>query len=204
MTADTELVPATSRDITALAAMLTRAFWRDPQMTWLLPDEADRARLVPWLMTTSLRFATQSGDAWTTADRTGAALWLPPAARQPGLLSMLRSGVITAPFRLGWSRFARFAGMTAASDALRKRLAPEPHWYLGGIGVDPAAQGRGIGSALMRPGLEQSDCAGLPSYLETYNPANLDFYARHGFVVAADTVLVEDGPRLWALRREAR
>lgn len=54
-------------------------------------------------------------------------------------------------------------------------------WFLPMIGVDPVAQGRGLGSALLRHGLAACDRDGLPAYLETSNPRNRALYARHGF-----------------------
>ena len=40
------------------------------------------------------------------------------------------------------------------------------HWYLPLAGVDPPAQGRGLGSVLLRHALEICDRGGLPAYLE--------------------------------------
>jgi ribosomal protein S18 acetylase RimI-like enzyme len=57
----------------------------------------------------------------------------------------------------------------------------EPHWYLPLIGVDPARQSQGHGSALMRHALAACDRDGRPAYLESTNPRNLPLYERHGF-----------------------
>ena len=60
-----------------------------------------------------------------------------------------------------------------------------PHWYLAGIGVEPAEQRRGIGGALMAPGLEAAERAGIPCALLTNSERNLSFYEAHGFVTCS-------------------
>jgi ribosomal protein S18 acetylase RimI-like enzyme len=59
----------------------------------------------------------------------------------------------------------------------------EPHRYLPVIGVDPAHQGRGYGSALVRHALLQCDKDYVAAYLESSNPANVPLCERHGFIV---------------------
>jgi GNAT superfamily N-acetyltransferase len=183
--------------------VLTRAFWDDPQMRWLLPDDTDRARVLPWLLATSVRYALRAGEAWTTPALSGLALWLPPGTRQPGLIATVRTGAIAAPVKLGWQRFVRFTTLTARADQLRKQLLPRPHWRLAGLGVDPGAQRQGIGSALLQPTLQRADATGATCYLETFTAANVDFYTRHGFVVLAEDELLDGAPRIWAMGRTA-
>jgi ribosomal protein S18 acetylase RimI-like enzyme len=204
MAATFEIVPLRASQVASVAALLTRAFWNDPQMRWLLPDEDDRARVLPWLLATSVRYALRAGEAWTTPTLSGLALWLPPGARQPGLIATVRTGALAAPVRLGWQRFVRFTTLTARADQLRKHLMPRPHWHLAGLGVDPDAQRQFIGSALLQPTLQKADASGAACYLETYTPANVAFYTRHGFAVLAEEELLEGAPRIWAMGRDAR
>ncbi len=79
----------------------------------------------------------------------------------------------------------------------------EPHWYLAMVGVDPARQGQGLGSAMLKAGLERCDADGLISYLESSNPKNVPLYERHGFEVMG---LIQPGdfPPLYPMIRPAR
>lgn len=82
---------------------------------------------------------------------------------------------------------ASVPGLTERLDAygaLADRHMPAgPHYYLGVLGVAPAEQGRGIGSALIATfcGLSADDSRSAGVYLETANPVNLTVYGRAGF-----------------------
>jgi ribosomal protein S18 acetylase RimI-like enzyme len=74
----------------------------------------------------------------------------------------------------------------------------EPHIHLGPIGVDPEAQGRGIGRRLMERYCEELNRAAVAGYLETDRWENVDFYKRFGFhVVETAPVLGVDNYFMW-------
>ncbi|KAK3073354.1 hypothetical protein LTR53_005150 [Teratosphaeriaceae sp. CCFEE 6253] len=60
------------------------------------------------------------------------------------------------------------------------------HWYLEMLATDPAYQGRGAGSQLMRWGLERANAEGLEAYLEA-SPDAVRLYERFGFREAGKT-----------------
>ena len=114
--------------------------------------------------------------AVTNGQVLGIAVWLPPgrfpwsASRKlraaPAMLSMLRA----AP-----GRFSMFARLGANAQRFHPTY---PHWNLETLGIRQEAQGRGIGTRLMAPGLARADHAGLPCYLTTARQENLGFYER--------------------------
>jgi ribosomal protein S18 acetylase RimI-like enzyme len=176
--------------------VLARAFQDDPAWVWLIPDEDRRRRLLPWLF--RVGFDVTAADVWTTSGVVrGAARWLPPG-RPPMRVGPTLKALVTTPFRLG-SAIAPFLAYGRAVEALRAEAMPDPHWYLAGIGVDPSAQGRGVGAALLQPGLDAAARAALPAVLLTNNEANLPFYQRHGFVVVRHDRTPKDGPDAWAM-----
>jgi ribosomal protein S18 acetylase RimI-like enzyme len=77
----------------------------------------------------------------------------------------------------------------------------EPHWYLPLIGVDPARQGRGYGSALLRHALAVADRDKLPAYLEATSPNNRRLYERYGFESIGE-IQHADSPPMWPMLRK--
>jgi GNAT superfamily N-acetyltransferase len=57
----------------------------------------------------------------------------------------------------------------------------DPHVHLGPIGVEPEAQGRGVGRLLMQRYCSELDVSGKAGYLETDRPENMAFYRRFDF-----------------------
>jgi ribosomal protein S18 acetylase RimI-like enzyme len=178
------------------SAVLARAFQDDPAWTWVLPDATRRAALLPWLFRTS--FEIMDAELWTTPGRVcGAARWLPPG-RTPMRVGVGLRAFVATPLRLREATSRFFAYGRSVEDA-RARAAPGPHWYLAGIGVDPPEQRKGIGSALLEPGLAASAEAGLPCVLLTNAERNLPFYERHGFEVVLEAGVPDGPPHAWAL-----
>jgi ribosomal protein S18 acetylase RimI-like enzyme len=180
-------------------AVLARAFYDDPAWRWVVPNDRRRAALLPWLF--QMAFEVTEGEAWTTAGPVvGCARWLPPGRAHVHIGPMLRAFVST-PLRAREST-SRFLAYGRAVEAMRAESVPEPHWYLAGIGVEPAERRRGIGSALIAPGIEASVRDRIPCALLTNAEANLPFYERHGFEVVLEGKTPDDGPRAWMMRRK--
>lgn len=81
-----------------------------------------------------------------------------------------------------------------------------PHaalYYLQLLGVDPGAQGCGIGSALLAAVLTQADRDGVPAYLEATSERNAKLYEKHGFI-ATGTLTLPGGPPLYPMWREPK
>ncbi len=55
--------------------------------------------------------------------------------------------------------------------------------YLWFIGVDPASQGKGIGTGIMQKVIADSNKTQRTIYLETSNQENLRFYKKHDFEI---------------------
>jgi ribosomal protein S18 acetylase RimI-like enzyme len=185
-------------------AVLARAFQDDPLMAFITPDPLRRARLLPGFFETTLRYCLRYGAVYTTPQLEGVACWLPPGNTTPKPWGILSSGIHVSPFLLGLGGLRRIALSEGYAVRLHAQLARGRHWYLWVLGVDPARQRKGVGSALVEVVLRQADDEGLPCYLETQNPRNLDFYRRFGFQVASQGAIPGGaGLQIWALLRAA-
>jgi ribosomal protein S18 acetylase RimI-like enzyme len=130
----------------------------------------------------------------------GVSIWLAPGRFPWSAFRQLRgAGWMLSVLRADPSSFRAFME-TGANGA---RLHPaDQHWYLETMGVDPAVQRQGLGGRLLEPVLKIADRDGVDCYLETADPRNAEYYARHGFVVENTALqLVPDGPAHIAMRR---
>jgi ribosomal protein S18 acetylase RimI-like enzyme len=181
---------------------LERAFTHDPMFTWMFPDSRQRSRSLRLFLRVPLQYGLRYGRVTESSGGMAVAIWLPPDRAITGR-GMIRCGMLTVPFSVGFRPFFRFAGADAIMGKFHKRFVPEPHWYLLIVGVDPELQGRGLGSALIKEGLARADESNSPCYLDTSEERNLAFYQREGFEVVGTAPLGKGGPPGWAMRRKA-
>jgi ribosomal protein S18 acetylase RimI-like enzyme len=76
------------------------------------------------------------------------------------------------------------------------------HAYLWFLGVRPEAQGRGVGSRLLKVATDRLDAAAEPAYLETQTERNVGLYRRHGFEVISEHRARPDAPMMWSMWRD--
>ncbi|MEV0260730.1 GNAT family N-acetyltransferase [Streptomyces sp. NPDC050617] len=197
LTEDVRVRPATGEDVPAAVRTLTRAFadYVYTRHVVAADDHESRVGRIDELFLSRIGLAY--GRVWVADECRAVAAWTTPEQDpSPGFAEI-------------GPRIAELAGDRAAAyEAAEAALAPhrptEPVWFLATVGVDPDAQGRGLGSAVLRPGLRAAEEAGHPAFLETASERNVRFYERLGFTVTAEVPLPDGGPRTWCMRREAR
>ena len=197
-----KIVRLPDSQISAAAATLARAFQNDPLMAYTIPDPAERARLLPDVYAPMLRFGFLAGEVYAAADAPdGVALWLPPNAKWTRE-NIEASGMHLLANLIGNDAYQRYREVVGREWRARERDMTEACWYLLLLGVEPSAQRRGLGGALMRPILERADAEQLPCYLETENQRNLAFYLKQGFdmIVNGEEAGIS-GVRFWTFRR---
>ena len=191
---------ATSADLAGVSRALTGAFFDDRIFVWIIPDETQRRESVPAFFDLATAAFAPHGAVYTAGDGAGGALWLPPG----------RELVPEEEAEAFGQRIVEVSGteadqarMAEVLELLESNHPHEPHWYLNFVGVAPASQGHGFGSALLRAVLDQADAAGQAAYLEATSPDNRRLYERHGFRVTQE-LTVSDCPPLYAMWREPR
>ncbi|MEM7138409.1 MAG: GNAT family N-acetyltransferase [Myxococcota bacterium] len=186
------LSQAGAGDVAEVVDILADAFLEDPIMKWVSLSPTYPA----FAFGLATPFCVEQGHTFTTEDASGAISWLPPRVA-------LEPKTNPASIWRGLRDFGPKSLVRAVSmlQKMSKHHPREPHYYLFSIGTRRSAQGRGVGSSLIRPGLEKCDAEGVPAYLESSNIKNLPFYRKHGFEVVQELRLASDGPTMWLMWR---
>ncbi|MFD4606741.1 GNAT family N-acetyltransferase [Streptomyces sp. NPDC058440] len=184
--------------------LLDEAFQDDPVSGWVFPEREYRRTTHHRLMAAFTDIVLAEGRIDVTEDGTACALWLSmPAADGDGPDGGGGSEDADDAVRLRESvdpanpRVEEIARLMADSHP-----ADRAHEYLWMIGVAPAHQGEGLGSALVQHVLDRCDREGLPAYLEASSERSTKLYERLGFTFADHTLDLPDGPRMWPMWRE--
>jgi ribosomal protein S18 acetylase RimI-like enzyme len=195
--ADVNVRPAISTDTSGVANTLAEAFFHDPVWGWAFADPSRRkAQHAAWfrlLIGSALAYQW----VWTTPAYEAVSVWVPPgcpelteadeARLRPLLEEMVgeRSGLILEV-------------MNCFNTAHPHH---QEHYYLSLLGTHTDHRGAGIGMQLLADNLVHVDAAGMPAYLESTNPANLNRYESVGFKVYATFDLPDDGPTVTTMWR---
>ena len=204
----------TSKDITVIDLhpkddrkawdVLASAFFDYPFITYVQPDPTKRSKTLAWYMGFTIRIGRKYGRIFSTPGLEGVAVWMPPKACWVSTKQLIMAGVLETPFRLGLKACKRILVNDNYLEENREIYAPKEHWYLWAVGVDPAYKGQGIGSALMKPVLNEADKTGEICYLETHLRENLAWYGRHGFTVIFEGEIPGYSVPVWALIRHPK
>jgi ribosomal protein S18 acetylase RimI-like enzyme len=199
-----DLLRLTLKERDAGAAVLGRAFAQYELLRYYFPDETQRCAAADTFVFIGLSVCLKYGEVYVSSEKLeGVAGWLPPGKAPFGSWQMIRSVPLSVLFRFGRQGAGRLQAYGRFIDNLHRRLAPYPHWYLQIIGIDPAYQGQGFSSRLLRPVLERIDREGMPCYLDTNADKNVAIYRRFGFEVVSEDKLPGTEVTTFAMLRKA-
>jgi GNAT superfamily N-acetyltransferase len=185
----------TATDEAAALNTIVLAFSADPVARWVWPDPHQYFESMPVFARAFAGGAFDHETAYCSDDYAGVSLWLPPNVHSDEeTVGDLIERTVSPAVRE--DLYSVLEQMGACHPA-------EPHWYLPLIGVDPAHQGRGYGSALLAHALATCDREHKAAYLESTNPRNITLYQRHGFEVAR-IIKVGTSPTVVPMIRRAR
>ena len=169
----TEIRSAAKTELPEVVSTIVAAFITDPIARFALLSPHDYLQGMPAGARAFGGKSFECGTADVSSDLSGAALWLPPGEHPD-------SEALEQSFR-DTSEPAHLDDLLETFGQMDQCHPDEPHWYLTLIGVEPNAQGQGIGAMLMRHAAERCDREGSVAYLESSNPRNIGLYVRHGF-----------------------
>jgi ribosomal protein S18 acetylase RimI-like enzyme len=184
---------ATPPDAASVIQTVTRAFRADPVARWFYPDAEQYEQHFPRFVEAFAGAAFEHGSADCLDDYSAAAFWLPPGAHADdhALATLLCDSI---PERSQAEVFSLL-------ERMEHNHPDESHWYLPMIGVVPARQGSGCGSALLQHGLQRCDADRKLAYLESSDAKNIPLYERYGFELLGKIQAGSSPPLFPMLRR---
>ncbi|MGA5464158.1 GNAT family N-acetyltransferase [Mycobacterium sp. NPDC050041] len=189
--------PATDGERAQVVTTLCKAFFDDRIYRWLVPDDAQRRRSASVFYSSFVNACWPHGGVYAAGGGSGAALWLPPGEQLVTEEDAERFGRELVESAGDEASAARMTQLFAVLD---DNHPTDDCWYLAFMGVEPAGQGQGIGTALLAAVLSQADRDHMPAYLEASCPENRRIYERHGFELVRE-LTVADSPALYAMWR---
>jgi GNAT superfamily N-acetyltransferase len=190
-----EIRSAKRDEMAQTVSCIVAAFIADPIGRFAWPSPHQYLEAMPLAVREFGGASFEYGSADVTADFCGAGLWLPPSVHPDG-------EALEKVFR-DTAKSEHLDDLLATFEKMDEWHPEESHWYLPLIGVEPNAQGRGLGGALMRHATARADAAGTMAYLESSNPRNISLYERHGFEVMGK-IQVGAGPLVTPMLRQPR
>ena len=209
----------TLADVGELSTLYAAAFDDNPAYSSIFQlrasDPAAHAAALKWMFERRVALLHGAGGPFLVATDGGdgrvlAAAGIVKHSRKAGLAEMLQAGLLEWPFRWGLPSLLRALtldnGILEGADGGGHDGADvkgDTEGELSMVAVAPGAQGRGVGSALMKELLARWDAQrGGALTLGTQRRVNVTFYERLGFVVthAREATSTQFGH--WQMRRE--
>lgn len=184
---------ATDADVDGAVDTLTQALLDYPMTRACFDPDGYVERVTEYHRLFVARIGLPHGRVWVTDDVSAVAIWLPP-----DLPAEAFAPHAAAFQKLAGSRAALTAEYGQAIALFHPRT---PAWLLALAAVHPDRQGKGLGHAVIEPGLAVADAAHSPTFVETQDPSNVGFYESLGFTVIAELELPHSGPMHYAMYR---
>jgi ribosomal protein S18 acetylase RimI-like enzyme len=194
----------TTKDTDWASDILEQAFYTDPLLNFIYGDTINEPGRLNWFFRVTFRLVALYGACISTDEKDGVLMMLPPDQTKMTIDKMYKSGLLAAPFKMGWASFSRMMTFMEFAEKEHKAATSFDHYYLMTVGVLPARQGIGVGKKLMTKALEIVDANSMPCYLETQNKSNVPLYQRLGFEVVSDKEIPKGGLHNWGMLRQKR
>jgi GNAT superfamily N-acetyltransferase len=184
------------------SVVMADAFMDDPGWSAVGPDDPARLhRYIRRVCRGVLKVSARRGGRVWQVEHDGQTVgvlssldpgqWPPP--QLPALVAQALGPVLAGPAVL-WRSLN-------ADQAMHAGHPPEPHVFVWMLTVAPAAQRAGVGRALLSTAIARAEELGVPTYLDTANPANLPYYASFGFQQTGERAMPR-GSTLWFMFRD--
>ena len=202
--ADNTVIKLPELKMNDAAELLARAFYDDPLMLYLFPDDLERLDMGKRFFLLNMKHAAQQGQLYTTDSFKGVAVWRFFGIEPEVEKESADDPRAQLPAYMGADAFQRLMNVVQCTTEIHRKLMQVKHCYLLFLGVDTVWQGKGTGGLLIKPVLDRADEKGLACYLETNKARNVEFYRKQGFEIGEERQIPAGGPYVWGLVRSPK
>jgi hypothetical protein len=195
----------TLADVEQAAQVIAQSFAEDPLISYMLPFKTTRGKTLVKFFRVYGEISIKNQRGYGVGEPLqGVAYWKFPG--QDDMSISVRSLGKFLPLLLTMYPIGYFRARTILSqiDALHKKYADEPHFYLDNLAIIPSARGKGLSSKLIRPFLELADEQRVIAYTDTVTLSNVSLYEHFGFQYVEKSPIAGTGITVYALRRPVR
>lgn len=169
------------KDLVAAAKVMATAFSDDASIRYLL--DGDSMGPNDWKYFLCVLRAIHGKCVMLSSDEqiNNLLIMLPPKLKSVPTIGFLAKGGIGLIKYFGLNMFKRSINYESNCKKVKSHFINSQTWYCMCFVVTKDLQGKGMGSRIMRPVLEESDRNHVPIYLETHKEVNVLIYERFGF-----------------------
>jgi ribosomal protein S18 acetylase RimI-like enzyme len=193
-------------DIKEAAKIFTKSFMYNPITAYTIPDEKKRKKKVHYMFEYILQYGINYGLVMSpSSSLEGIAIWLCTPYTTESFIRQLRSGVLKVVWKLGLSFVKNQQKLRSAIEYVTHESTKHldnGFIYLYSFCVDPAHQGKGYASQLLRAMITFSERVAVPIYLETAPQDNILMYEHFGFKIMAKKAIPDSNYVMYGLLRE--
>ena len=173
------IINAQRSDKATVTEILRNSFANDPHINWLVGKGRNRQKRINRLMSYAFEHCLINGSIQLTEDKKAVTLWKNQQSCRMSLRLLIDN--IRFLFDFGLRRIIRISQME--KEVSKWYPKDSFYHYLWFIGTQPSEQGKGYGSALLRPELKKAAEEQQAVYLETTTETNLSYYRKKGFIL---------------------
>jgi ribosomal protein S18 acetylase RimI-like enzyme len=182
-------------DRATIVDILVNSFRDNKSVNYIIQQDSKKELRLRRLMEYSHDVCKLSGDVLITEDKSGCALIIKPDKKKTSLKAIL----------LDIKFVNNCLGLSNVKKAMNRESKIKSYhpdgliYYLWFIGVDPAKQGKGIGSSLLKEVIAEGQKENRIICLETSTLKNIPWYQAFGFTIYQE---LDFGYKLFCLKKE--
>lgn len=173
-------MPKISDNRILAANILAQGFVDDPMWKFILPKSQSRLQILMAMFEIFINDGIKRGKVLLASNRQGVIIWYPS---QVNIFDDTFTDVEAKINAVAYD-FQEFDAIHRLEQIGKKvqPLVPTiPHHEIFWIATVPVFRGKGVGSSLLKPILNDADTQNVGCYLVSSNPNNTGFYEHHGF-----------------------